>query len=87
MRVLSGHELLPRLLPKVLHLMLNVRMHLKIELIHVVKHIWSAQDLSDLDHLIVIVGTPEEWFSLKNHSSQHAPSAPDVQLIIIVVHF
>ena len=48
--------------------------------------ILSAKDLGNLDELIVIVATLEEWFSLKDHARKHAAEGPDIERVVVGLH-
>lgn len=50
----------------------------------VVENVFGPNELSDLNELVLIVCSLEEWLSHEYHASQHAAHAPDIKLVVIV---
>lgn len=43
----------------------------------------GSQNFCDLDKLIIVVLSLEEWLLLENHSCEHAPEGPDIEGVVI----
>ena len=54
-----------------------------IVLVKINKQIVCSQNLGNLNQLIVVIFTLEEWFFLENHTSEHAPKRPDIKGVIV----
>jgi hypothetical protein len=54
-----------------------------IVLIHVGEEFISAEDLSDLNQLIIVILALEEGLLLEDHTCEHAPERPDVKRVIV----
>ena len=52
---------------------------------NVILDVFRAYDPCDLEQLIVVVLSLEEWLFGEHHAGQHAASGPDVQLIVVVM--
>ena len=54
-----------------------------IVLVKINKQIVCSQNLGNLNQLIVVIFTLEEWFFLENHTSEHASKRPDIKGVIV----
>ena len=48
-------------------------------LLNVVEQVVRAKDLCNLNQLIIVVLSLEEWFFLEDHSCEHATKRPNVR--------
>mmetsp|Transcript_15062 Transcript_15062/g.41272 ORF Transcript_15062/g.41272 Transcript_15062/m.41272 type:complete len:243 (-) Transcript_15062:247-975(-) len=78
MLVLGVHELLPWLSRVPAQNVVELRIELLIVFVEVLKQAVRAQDLGDLDQLIVVVLPLEEGLLLEHHPSKHATEAPHI---------
>ena len=54
-----------------------------IVLLNVSVQIFSSENLSDSNQLIVVVFTLEEWLLLEDHTSKHASKWPNIKGVVI----
>lgn len=59
---------------------------LQVVLVQVCVEFFCAEHFGNLDELIVIVATLEEWFALEDHASEHAAKRPDIERIVVSLH-
>lgn len=48
-------------------------------LLYVRVEVFSSQNFRDLDELVVVVFSLEEWLLLKDHTGEHATQRPNVE--------
>lgn len=61
-----------------------LRVQSQVVLLDVLVQVVSAQDLRDLDKLVVVVTPLEERLLLENNAGEHGSSAPDIEGVVIV---
>lgn len=81
--VLSGDELLPGLAGLLADDVVVVAVQCHVVLLNVREQVVCAQNLRDLDKLIVVVLTLKEWLLLEDHSCEHASKGPNVKRVVI----
>ena len=54
-------------------------------LVNIGPNIISSDYLCYTNELVIVVAAFEEWLFSKHHSGQHAPSGPNIELIIVVI--
>jgi hypothetical protein len=59
--------------------------YLNVILLQVSIEVFSAKNPCDLDELVIVVLTLEEWLSVEEHSSEHASETPDVERVVVKV--
>jgi len=80
-------ELLPGLSREVADLSIELRVQSrKLILGHVLTDNLRADNLGNLDQLIVVVLTMEEGMCHENHTSEHAAERPDIKRVVIILH-
>ena len=58
-------------------------MQLDVVLLQVLDQFVSTHHFGDLDQLVIVIMSVEEWFLLEQHPSQHATQAPHVQAVVV----
>mmetsp|Transcript_30918 Transcript_30918/g.52835 ORF Transcript_30918/g.52835 Transcript_30918/m.52835 type:complete len:331 (+) Transcript_30918:505-1497(+) len=85
MLVLIGNKLLPGLFRMPSQNPIKVWIQFQIICVQVVEQLLGPQHLGNLHQLIVIIMPMEEGFLSKNHPGEHAPQAPHIQRVIVLL--
>mmetsp|Transcript_2371 Transcript_2371/g.6553 ORF Transcript_2371/g.6553 Transcript_2371/m.6553 type:complete len:237 (+) Transcript_2371:263-973(+) len=85
MLVLRRDEFLPGLLGVAAEDAIEVRIEFQVVGVEVVEEFLRAQDLCDLDELIVVVMAVEEGFLSEDHSCEHASETPHVEGVVVLL--
>jgi hypothetical protein len=83
----GSDELGPRLGSEVAKLSIKVRIKSrKLILGHVLADRSGADNLGDLNELIVVITAVEEGVGHEDHASEHATERPDIKRVVIILH-
>jgi len=83
--VLVVYELVPRLLRMLAKDVVVVVVKGHVVLLDISIEVICAEDFCDLDQLVIVVLTLEEWLLLEDHSCKHAAKRPDVQAVVVIL--
>ena len=72
-------ELLPVLLRELSQRLIVVAVKLHVIAFDILEEFVSAEDLRNLDELIVVVLPLEKWFFLEYHTGEHAAEGPNIE--------
>ena len=81
--ILAGDEFMPGFLGVLADHIIVLLVKCDIVLFDVGEELVCAEDLGDLDELIVVVLALEEWLLLEDHAREHATQGPDVEGVVI----
>jgi hypothetical protein len=85
-RVLGRDELLPGLLGVTTNHRFELVVNVDAVLVQPRIELIGAEDLGDLDELVLVVVAAEEGFLAEDESREHAAKGPQVETVVVVLH-